>query len=53
MKKIVVEIDGVRHKLIEDKTDMPCEKCSLLYMCDEPICQHFEELCHFEKEESK
>lgn len=55
MKKIIVEIDGVRHRLVEDKADTTCDKCSLHYECETPICQHFAGFgncyCHFEKEE--
>lgn len=33
--KIIVEIDGVRHKLIKTKTKVedPCDKCSILNVC--------------------
>ena len=58
MKKIIVEIDGVRHKLVEDKADTTCNKCSLLedpsVLCTSAICLNFLPKsfhCHFEKEE--
>jgi hypothetical protein len=32
--KVILEIDGVRHKLINGKeTSNPCSKCSLEHMC--------------------
>lgn len=35
MKKltIVLEINGVRHKLIKTKVENPCKKCSLKDVC--------------------
>ena len=30
---IIVEIDGVRHKLIKTKVKNPCDKCSLKSTC--------------------
>lgn len=32
-RKIIVEIDGVRHKLIKTKVENPCLKCSISDMC--------------------
>ena len=61
MKKIVVEIDGVRHRLVGDNSNkrFSCEKeCSLYEVCkplDDCIADDFIELVpyksHFEKEE--
>lgn len=54
MKKIIVEIDGQRHRLVEDKSDATCDKCSLRGICvaTSAVCialgNYF---CHFEKEE--
>lgn len=31
--KIILEIDGVRHKLIKTKAKDPCKKCSLESIC--------------------
>lgn len=39
--KIVLEIDGVRHKLIKTKIKNPCKKCSLRKNCcvkTDPVC---------------
>ena len=38
--KIVLEINGVRHKLIKTKVKDPCKKCSLDHACKRPsvIC---------------
>jgi hypothetical protein len=62
MKNIIIEIDGERHKLIEDnETEFSCEEeCSLNKICfnsseSSDLCRilgklcNFE-LCHFEKE---
>ena len=60
MKKIIVEIDGVRHKLVKDNLeDTPddgiCKDCSLYSVCRSPvdsICWSMQkEYCHFEREE--
>lgn len=32
--KIILEIDGVRHKLIKTKVKYPCDKCSILNLCE-------------------
>lgn len=54
MKKIIVEIDGVRHRLVKDR-GIECNQCSLYAVCKEPICIPFKKsdksFCHFEKEE--
>ena len=34
--KIILEIDGVRHKLIKTRVDNPCAKCSLERICVRP-----------------
>lgn len=34
MKKIVVEIDGVRHRLVEGDTTQSCDHCSIRNVCD-------------------
>lgn len=56
MKKIVVEIDGVRHRLVKDR-GIECNQCSLYAVCKEPICIPFKKsdksFCHFEKEEEQ
>ena len=31
--KIIIEIDGVRHKLIKTRAEDPCKKCSLKSVC--------------------
>lgn len=33
MKKIVLEIDGVRHRLVEGDTDCLCDLCSITDFC--------------------
>jgi hypothetical protein len=35
MKDIVIEIDGVRHKLVEEKDNSTCDTCSLRELCSE------------------
>ena len=56
MKKIIVEIDGVRHKMVEDRADTTCNKCSLRGICvaTRSVCialgNYF---CFFEKEEEE
>lgn len=53
MKKIIVEIDGVRHRLVEETAFELCENCSLEKECSNAICDSFKKdgYCHFEKEE--
>ena len=52
MKKIIVEIDGQRHRLIYDGADAVCYKCTLRDDCESPICSALGlPCCHFEKEE--
>lgn len=55
MDKIVIEINGVRHQLVEDKPlGVLCEGCSLNYLCyrqQVDICADLENRdCHFEIE---
>lgn len=62
MKQVVIEIDGVRHRLVPD-TEIPkaeCMRCSMqqyCYTCDEIVsglcCVFDQEDCHFEKEVTK
>ena len=35
MKDIVIEIDGVRHKLVEARDNSTCTTCSLQELCSE------------------
>lgn len=35
MKNVVIEIDGVRHKLVEAKDNSRCDTCSLQELCNE------------------
>lgn len=55
MTKVIVEIDGERHRLVKDKDDIDCVKdCSLYKFCfgyDDTICDSFGYGYHFEKEE--
>ena len=58
MKKVVIEIGGQRHRLVEDPIDIPddgiCKDCSLYSVCSTPfgICWSIQqENCHFKKEE--
>lgn len=55
MAKVIVEIDGVRHRFVKDKQDFDCNKdCSLRDYClmwKDIICNSFGEGYHFEKEE--
>ena len=55
MAKVIVEIDGKRHRLVKDKDDIDCDKdCSLRDYClmwKDTICNAFGEGYHFEKEE--
>jgi hypothetical protein len=53
MKKIVVEIDGVRHRLVKETDFELCENCSLEKECSNAICDSFklDGYYHFEKEE--
>lgn len=50
--KIVLEIDGVRHKLIKTRTYDPCTKCSLNHTCARPtqmLCSICPTGTHFRK----
>ena len=54
MKKIIVEIDGVRHKVVDGWET--CDNCSLCNDCFNAFCNAFCDAfniksCHFEKEE--
>lgn len=55
MTKVIVEIDGKRHRLVKDKKDIDCSKdCSLRDYCytqPDTICNVFDSGYHFEKEE--
>ena len=36
MKNVIIEIDGIKHQLIDDEnTTNPCDKCSLADLCDD------------------
>lgn len=35
MHNYVLEVDGVRHKLVKHPTGFCCIKCSLRFLCDE------------------
>ena len=54
MTKVIVEIDGERHRLVKDKDEIDCAKdCSLCTFCfghDDTICDSFGEGYHFEKD---
>lgn len=56
MENVVIEIDGIRHKLYnKDKVLCGCAECSLQYLCtnDDGICFPFlstKEYGHFIKE---
>lgn len=57
MKKVVIEIDGVRHKLVSDKTvgDV-CSQCSLAKLCNHltiMLCETLKKDTHFEIEKEK
>lgn len=57
MARVIVEIDGERHRLTKDrKLDFDCEDCSLVEKCNklEAICSIFKSeggSYHFVKEE--
>lgn len=35
-KNVIIEIDGVKHQLVEGtKNSYPCDLCSLSYLCDD------------------
>lgn len=55
MKKIIVEIDGQRHRLVEDGGAFGCDRCSLFHSCNNnaiDLCEGLDHKdCHFEKEE--
>lgn len=54
MNKIIVEIDGQQHRLVEDKVDTTCDKCSLRGRCvaTRAVCIALGNYyCRFEKEE--
>lgn len=58
MNKIVIEINGVRHQLVEDKPlGILCEGCSMINLCyrqQVDICAALENSdCHFEIESPK
>lgn len=49
---IIMEINGVRHKLIETKSTKPCSTCSLKRLClvkDEEGCTIGRPHTHFRK----
>jgi len=53
-RKIIIEIDGVRHKIVKlpTMTPYPCETCSLQKECEdsfEILCMIEKHNCHFEK----
>lgn len=35
--KVIVEIDGVRHKMVKNKVKDPCNACSLSKLCANKI----------------
>ena len=35
IKDTIVQIDGVRHKLVDDNVGNPCDQCSLEALCDD------------------
>lgn len=35
--KVIVEIDGVRHKMVKNKVKDPCNACSLSKLCTKKI----------------
>ena len=52
MKKIVVEIDGQRYRLVKGNDTFSCRRCSLLHECNRPICFAFGDInSRFVKEE--
>ena len=57
MTKVIVEIDGERHRLVKDKYGIDCDKdCSLRDYClmwKDTICNAFGEGYHFEKEDKQ
>lgn len=56
MTKVIVEIDGERHRLVEDDNDIDCVNCSLRTFClegEDVICNSFGEGYHFEKEDEQ
>lgn len=49
---LIVELDGVRHKLINTKCATPCKKCSLLEPCRKAsgiLCKFDIEGTHYRK----
>ena len=57
MTKVIVEIDGERHRLVKDNKGIGCGMgCSLRDYClvwKDTICNAFEKGYHFEKEEQQ
>lgn len=56
MAKVIVEIDGERHRLTKDRGAFDCEECSLRDRCNrlEAICSIFKSeggSYHFVKDE--
>lgn len=50
--EIVLEINGVRHKLIKTRTKYPCEKCSVKQRCtgrNHLLCYVMSAGTHFRK----
>lgn len=55
MDKIVIERNGVRHRLVKSEgLFFKCEKCSLSDICKKGcirLCARFrDDICHFERE---
>lgn len=55
MDNIVIEINGVRHRLVESKGQcFKCDICSLYNICEQScirLCTRFRDvICHFEIE---
>lgn len=49
MKRIIVEIDGVRHELVKSKGSQPCNDCSIYEHCKngEWVCECLSDSSHY------
>lgn len=49
-KKLVIEVDGVRHRLVRDLTyGLTCTRCSLRYIC-EKLEENGDKFCHLDND---
>lgn len=49
-KKLVIEVDGVRHRWVQDlHYGQTCTRCSLRYIC-EKFEENGDKFCHFDND---